>query len=59
MVALNANDKETVLPTARFHEMLQGVTSGVDVLTGKQYDLAKTLTLPSHASVILQLEVRQ
>jgi hypothetical protein len=29
------------------------------VLTGKQYDLAKTLTLPSHASVILQLEVRQ
>jgi glycosidase len=59
MVALNANDKETVLPTARFHEMLQGVSSGVDVLTGKEYDLAKTLTLPPHASLILQLKVRQ
>jgi glycosidase len=55
MVAFNDNPKEAVLPTARFHEMLQGVESGVDVLTGKTYDLKNALTLPPHASVILQL----
>jgi hypothetical protein len=31
------------------------VESGVDVLTGKTYDLKNALTLPPHASVILQL----
>ncbi|MGZ5201165.1 MAG: glycoside hydrolase family 13 protein [Telluria sp.] len=56
MVALNANDKEAVLPVARFHEMLSGVPSGVDVLTGQTYDLSKTLTLAPHAAVILQLK---
>jgi glycosidase len=55
MVAFNDNPKEAVLPTARFHEMLRGVESGVDVLTGKTYDLKNALTLPPHASVILQL----
>jgi hypothetical protein len=36
--------------------MLTGVTSGVDVLTGKTFDLRSTLTLPARASVILELE---
>jgi glycosidase len=39
MVALNANDKETVLEAERFHEMLSGVASGTDVMTGKTYSL--------------------
>jgi glycosidase len=56
MVALNAGDKEAVLPAARFHEMLAGVSSGVDVLTGRAYDLATSVTLPPHAPVILQLK---
>jgi glycosidase len=59
MVALNAGDKEAVLPAARFHEMLAGVSSGVDVLTGRTYDLATSVTLPPHASVILQLKVER
>jgi neopullulanase len=58
MVAFNAGDKEALLPTARFHEMLDGVASGVDVLTGQRYELARTLTLAPHASVILQLPRR-
>jgi neopullulanase len=56
MVAFNANDKATALPVARFHEMLSGIGTGVDVITGQAYDLSKTLTLPAHASVILQLK---
>jgi hypothetical protein len=36
--------------------MLTGVTSGVDVLTGKTFDLRSTLTLPPRASVILELD---
>lgn len=59
LVALNASDKETVHPVARFHEMLTGVTSGVDVLSGKTYDLSQALTLAPHSSVILQLKAAQ
>lgn len=56
LVALNNNPKEMVLDTARFREMLSGVPGGVDVLTGKRFDLARELRLPAGASVILELE---
>jgi len=56
LVALNNNPKEMVLDTARFREMLAGVPGGVDVLTGKRFDLARELRLPAGASVILELE---
>jgi glycosidase len=55
MVALNANDKETVLDAARFHEMLSGVASGTDVLTGKTFDLRKEIRLPAKSALILEL----
>jgi glycosidase len=59
LVALNADSKEVTLPVARFHEMLSGVASGVDVLSGKSYDLSHALTLPARSSVILQLKATQ
>jgi glycosidase len=55
MVALNANDKETVLPVGRFHEMLSGVSSGTDVLSGKTYDLRSEIRLPAKSAVVLEL----
>jgi neopullulanase len=55
MVALNANDKETVLDAARFHEMLSGVASGTDVLTGKTFDLRKEIRLPAKSALILEI----
>jgi glycosidase len=55
MVAFNKNRKEAVLPTARFHEMLGGVKSGVDVLSGKTFDLSRELRLPARSVVILEL----
>jgi hypothetical protein len=55
MVALNANDKETVLDAARFHEMLSGVASGRDVLSGKTYSLKDEIRLPAKSTLILEL----
>ncbi|MES2126094.1 MAG: glycoside hydrolase family 13 protein [Pseudomonadota bacterium] len=56
MVAFNKDKKDAVLPTARFREMLAGVTSGVDVITGKTFDLRSALTLPADSVVILELK---
>jgi glycosidase len=55
MVALNANDKETVLDAARFHEMLSGVASGRDVLSGKVYALKDEIRLPAKSTLILEI----
>ena len=55
MVAFNANAKEAVLPSARFHEMLSGVPAGTDVLTGKRFDVSKEIRLPAKSVVILEL----
>lgn len=55
MVALNKGDKDAVLPTARFREMLEGVRSGVDVISGKTYALDSALALPAKTAVILEL----
>lgn len=55
MVALNKGAKEAVLPLARFHEMLEGVKSGVDVMTGKSHALGSTITLAPKSFVILDL----
>jgi glycosidase len=55
MVALNKTNKTAVLPTARFAEMLDGIKSGKDVLTGKAFALDTALTLPAKSAVILEL----
>jgi glycosidase len=55
MVAFNLNAKEVALPTARFHEMLAGVGAGVDVLSGKTYELKTELKLAPNSVVVLEL----
>jgi glycosidase len=55
LVAFNKDSKEVSLPTARFHEMLKGVSSGVDVISGQRYDLRTELKLPARSAVILEL----
>jgi hypothetical protein len=55
MVALNANDSETVLDAGRFHEMLSGVVSGTDVLSGKTYSLKGEIRLPAKSTLILEI----
>ena len=55
MVAMNNNDKEMVLPTARFQEMLKGAASGVDLLSGKTVELARELRLAPKATLLIEL----
>lgn len=55
MVAMNANAREMVLPAARFHEMLDGVASGRDVLSGKTYTLKDEIRLPAKSVLILEI----
>lgn len=55
MVAFNANAREMVLPAARFHEMLGGVSSGRDILSGQTYELSREIRLPSKSVLILEI----
>lgn len=59
MVAFNNNAKEKVLDVDRFREMLSGVTTGTDALTGKTYDLREKLTLAPRAAIVLELAAPQ
>lgn len=56
LVAFNNNPKEMVLDVDRFREMLSGVASGKDVLSGKTFDLRSELRLPAKASLVLELQ---
>jgi glycosidase len=55
MVAMNNNDKQMVLPTARFQEMLKGTANGVDLLSGKTVDLTRELRLAPKATLLIEL----
>lgn len=56
MVAFNKNSKDTVLATARFHEMLRGARAGTDVITGQRVTLGEQLSLPARSVLILEIE---
>jgi glycosidase len=56
MVALNKNKTDTVLKTARFHEMLNGARNGVDVITGQRVTLSGEVKLPARSALILEIE---
>ncbi|WP_426103370.1 glycoside hydrolase family 13 protein [Massilia sp. TSP1-1-2] len=56
IVALHKNTAPAVLPVGRFSEMLTGVRSGVDVISGETFALDAALTLPARATVILELQ---
>ena len=56
MVVFNKNNKETSLDLDRFAEMLAGVTSGKDILTGENHSLANSLQVPARGVMVLELE---
>jgi glycosidase len=56
MVALNKNKTDTMLPTARFNEMLDGARSGVDVISGQRVSLDGQVKLPARSALILEIE---
>ncbi|MEM9936975.1 MAG: glycoside hydrolase family 13 protein [Bacteroidota bacterium] len=56
MVVLNKLKKGDEMPLERYQEMLEGVTSGTDVLSGEKYELEETLKLSPKQALILELE---
>jgi glycosidase len=56
MVALNKNKTDTILKTARFHEMLNGARAGVDVIGGQRVSLDGEVKLPARSALILEIE---
>ncbi len=56
MVALNGNKTEQAVDLSRFAERLAGYTSAQDVQTGAALPDLKTLKLPAHTAVVLELK---
>ncbi|MEG1187952.1 MAG: cyclomaltodextrinase C-terminal domain-containing protein, partial [Bacteroidales bacterium] len=57
MVALNNSDTDAKsISLDRYGEMLQGVKSGKDVVTGKVYPLQNSLSIPAKSALILEVE---
>ncbi|NRF68339.1 glycoside hydrolase family 13 protein [Aquincola sp. S2] len=55
MVVFNKNKTETALDTRRFAEVLTGQVSGSDVISGRRFDLASSVTLPPRSVLVLEL----
>jgi len=55
MVVINNNETEQTLRTDRFAESLKDLTSGVDVITGKTYDMKSDLTIAKQTALILEV----
>jgi len=56
MVVLNKSKSDVALETKRFHEVLPEHASGTDVITGKTFDLASSLTVPARSALILEIK---
>ncbi|TKG93491.1 alpha-amlyase [Puteibacter caeruleilacunae] len=56
MVVLNNKPSEKTIQTGRFSEMLQGVSSATDIITGKTYSDIQELTIPAKAGLVLELK---
>ncbi|NOU60344.1 glycoside hydrolase family 13 protein [Marinifilum caeruleilacunae] len=55
MVILNKNKEAVQMETGRYHEMLNGETSGKDVLSGKTYELNGSIEVPAQTALILEI----
>lgn len=55
MVILNANEAPTALELGRFAQMLEGISTGRDVLTGKEFRMEGGITLPGKEPLVLEL----
>jgi glycosidase len=56
MVVFNKNRQPASLDSARFAEVLPRGARGVDVVSGKSYDLSGTLTVPARSALVLEVD---
>lgn len=55
-IAINKSAEEKRVAAARYTEILQGRTRGVDILTGRRMDLSETITLAPRSIAIIDLD---
>jgi len=55
MVILNKNSKAVELSTERYHEMLNGNESAIDILTGKNVKVKEGINIPARSALILEI----
>lgn len=56
MVVLNKNETAKDLSLPQFAEMLEGVKTGKDVISGKDYKFDNKITVPEKSALILELK---
>ncbi len=56
MVVMNKNDQATSLSPQRFGQVVGASTSGIDVISGKRFDMTQELQLPARSVLILELD---
>ena len=56
MVVLSKNEASKTLDLDRFTEMTSGANSATDVLTGKRFQLGKTMEVAGNSALILELK---
>ncbi|WP_372950504.1 glycoside hydrolase family 13 protein [Mariniphaga sp.] len=56
MVILNKNTEEKVLSTGRFSEMLEGYSSGREIITGTSVANLSEIKVPAKAAMIIELK---
>ena len=56
MVIFNKNKVETEIDLARYAEMLEGKTTGKDVLSGKTFDMKNKIKVAGNSGTILELK---
>lgn len=56
MVALNKNEKEAQLHTARFREVMDGYNSGYEVISSSEIQNISQITIPAKSAVIIELK---
>ena len=55
IVILNGTSKEQVLPIKHYNEVLNNATTGKDIISEKNIDLTKDITLNPKQSMIIEL----
>jgi glycosidase len=58
MVLLNRDDEAVTLETARFAERVGDATHGIDVVSGKRFDIEQSIVLEPRSALVLELEGR-
>ncbi|WP_339736435.1 glycoside hydrolase family 13 protein [uncultured Sunxiuqinia sp.] len=55
MVVLNKNEDEQVLETSRFQEVMEGFTSGMEIIHSKEIKDLSSIAVPARSAMIIEL----